>query len=55
MLVRNAHSFRSSPVAYTGDLAGSLSPARSAMAGGGLLVVLFGHAQVMFARRYRSS
>ena len=55
MLVRNAHSFRSSPVAYTGDLAGTLSPARRAMACGGLLLVLFGAAQIMFARRHRSS
>ena len=53
--VRNQRSFRASPMAYAGDLAGSLSPARSAMAGGGLLLALFGVAQVMFARRHRSS
>ena len=53
--VRNAHSFNSSPMAYAGDLAGSLSPGRFALGGGGLLLVLFGAAQVMFARRHRSS
>lgn len=53
--VRNHHSFRSSPVAYAGDLAGNVSPARASLLGGGLLLVLFGAAQVMFARRHRSS
>lgn len=53
--VRNHHSFRSAPVAYAGDLAGSLSPAGSTLAGGGLLLVLFGAVQVLVARRRRSS
>jgi hypothetical protein len=53
--VRDHHSFRSAPVAYAGDLAGSLSPAGSALAGGGLLLVLFGAVQVLVARRHRSS
>jgi hypothetical protein len=53
--VRNQHSFRSSPVAAAGDFAASLSPARYGVFGGGLLLVLSGAVQVMFARRHRSS
>ena len=52
--VRKAHSFRSSPMAYAGDMAGSVSPAGYAL-GGGALVLLFGAAQLMIARRRRSS
>jgi hypothetical protein len=52
--VRNGHGFRSSPAAYVGDMAASIQPGAYALAGGGLML-LFGAAQVMFARRRRSS
>ena len=52
--VRHGHSFRSSPVAYAGDLAGGVPPAGYGVLGAGLLLVLFGAAQVIFVRRQRS-
>jgi hypothetical protein len=52
--VRKGHSFRSSPAAYMGDLAGSVQPTSYALAGGSLLL-LVGTTQLMLARRRRSS
>jgi hypothetical protein len=52
--VRKGHSFRSSPAAYMGDLAGSVRPTSYALAGGSLLLLL-GTTQLMLARRRRSS
>jgi hypothetical protein len=52
--VRKGHSFRSSPAAYMGDLAGSVQPTAYVVAGGSLLLLL-GATQLMFARRRRSS
>jgi hypothetical protein len=52
--VRKGNSFRSSPAAYMGDLAGSVQPTSYALAGGSLLLLL-GTTQLMLARRRRSS